>query len=493
MICLLFTAFIDSSAQETFFKVYPTSSCQSFFSVVETNDSHLIICGWLNSIPGSNNYNGNLTKMNMQGDIISNSLHNYNYGKSIYSSLKKSPEIEGSYYLLGSKDSVAGNTTYNSLFVNSINNNLETTVVREYGKWHTEYNEPQYFEILNDSLAYIASIRYSEFNYIHDYSILKINLNVRSDSTYFFPIDNYWRAPTGLSYIESENVLKLNYFGWSSPNPGASPNVIVNFDPNLNLQNVKTPGYQFTFNTRMSISSDTSYYLSGPYHDFFSNEKVLGIAEYSNQDTLLDVTYFEPKIDTVTSPGAGESILKTSQNVWVVGIYNFDVNYHPWTNSPYWIQLNKLSHSLELQAQYYYGGDGVYVPYDITETSSHHIVIVGSYYNPNALPHTYKNDPFVLKVNNEGLIVNTQNHELPQVHEAIVVPNPGKEFLAVKLAIQHHAAVLQLFDIKGRLLLTEQINTDMQQVNTSALPAGIYPYRITAGNRIIGWGKWVKE
>jgi hypothetical protein len=52
---------------------------------------------------------------------------------------------------------------------------------------------------------------------------------------------------------------------------------------------------------------------------------------------------------------------------------------------------------------------------------------------------------------------------------------------------------LQLFDIGGRLLLTEQINTDMQQVNTSALPAGIYPYRITAGNRIIGWGKWVKE
>ncbi|MCD6659934.1 MAG: T9SS type A sorting domain-containing protein, partial [Lentimicrobium sp.] len=61
------------------------------------------------------------------------------------------------------------------------------------------------------------------------------------------------------------------------------------------------------------------------------------------------------------------------------------------------------------------------------------------------------------------------------------------------LAIQHHAAVLQLFDIGGRLLLTEQINTDMQQVNTSALPAGVYPYRITAGNRIIGWGKWVKE
>lgn len=32
----------------------------------------------------------------------------------------------------------------------------------------------------------------------------------------------------------------------------------------------------------------------------------------------------------------------------------------------------------------------------------------------------------------------------------------------------------------------------MQQVNTTNLTRGIYPYRITKNNRVIGTGKWVK-
>jgi hypothetical protein len=491
MFCLLFTI-LNGSAQETFFKVYNTNYDESFYSVVETNDNLLLLCGRKNTNTGSNFYSGTLTKMNMNGEIVADVTNNYPFGNSIYSSIEKQSGTEGSYYLLGSKDSVVDNNTFNSLFVNSINDDMETTVTREYGKWQTEFNEPQYFTILNDSLAYIASIRYSDFNNYADYSILRIILNDRSDSIYYFPNDNHFRIPTGLSYIEAENTLKLNYYGWSSSTPGASPNVIANFGQNLNLINVTPPGYQFTFNTRMSISTDTSYYLSGPYYYFLSNEKALGIAEYHNEDTLMNVTYFESNIDTVTSSGAGESIIKTSEYVWAVGIYNFDVNNHPWTNSPYWIQLNKLNHSLELQAQYYYGGDGVYVPYDITETSSHHLIIVGNYYNPNAIPHSYKYDPFVLKVNSEGLIVNTQNNELPLAQEAIVFPNPGSDYLQVKLAVQRKTATLQLFDLNGRLVHTEEITADMQRVNTTTLPAGIYPYRISTKDRVIGSGKWVK-
>jgi len=62
----------------------------------------------------------------------------------------------------------------------------------------------------------------------------------------------------------------------------------------------------------------------------------------------------------------------------------------------------------------------------------------------------------------------------------------------VKLAVQHKTATLQLFDLNGRLVHTEEIIGDMQQVNTTALAGGIYPYRITANNRLIGGGKWVK-
>ena len=239
---------------------------------------------------------------------------------------------------------------------------------------------------------------------------------------------------------------------------------------------------------------DSTYLLSATCYVYNPQNRDLGVAEYNLQDSLLKLIKFPGGIDSITYPGSGRrNILVTSDYIWIMGWYNCLTSMPPCFDEPTYIMLNKLNHNLELIEQLFYGGDGVYNPNDIIETNDNHIVVAGDFFDPYAVPFNCHFDPFVLKVNSEGLIVNTQNHELPQVHEAILVPNPGKEFLAVKLAIQHHAAVLQLFDIGGRLLLTEQINTDMQQVNTSALPAGIYPYRITAGNRIIGWGKWVKE
>ncbi|HOP14366.1 MAG TPA: T9SS type A sorting domain-containing protein, partial [Lentimicrobium sp.] len=117
----------------------------------------------------------------------------------------------------------------------------------------------------------------------------------------------------------------------------------------------------------------------------------------------------------------------------------------------------------------------------------------GDYYNPNSAPMVYQRDPFVLKLNSEGLIVNVDNHEEPIAQEALVLPNPGREFLQVKLAVQHKSAHFQLFDLGGRLVLETDLSRDIKQIGTAQLGSGAYIYRITASNRVIGSGKWVKE
>ncbi|HAH60158.1 MAG TPA: hypothetical protein DCL86_18655, partial [Bacteroidales bacterium] len=179
--------------------------------------------------------------------------------------------------------------------------------------------------------------------------------------------------------------------------------------------------------------------------------------------------------------------------IWAVGWYNVIPQLMLCSPSPTWVVLNKLNHDLVLIEQLFYGGDGVYVPRDIIETSDQHIVVTGEYYDPFLVPYECQFDPFVLKVNSEGLIVSSQSHDLPIAQEAIVFPNPGSGYLQVKLAVQHRQAALQLFDMNGRLMLDKEINTDLQQVNTSSLAKGIYPYRITAKGKVIGNGKWVKE
>jgi len=185
-------------------------------------------------------------------------------------------------------------------------------------------------------------------------------------------------------------------------------------------------------------------------------------------------------------------MLKTDSIIWSIGIYNIDPSTF-WQPTPTWIQVSRINADFELTDQYYYGGDGLYFPYDIISTSDGGMLIAGNYYNPNAIPLVQQRDPFVLKLNSEGLIVNVDNPEQPIAQEAIVLPNPGKDYMQVKLAIQHKTARFQLFDTGGRQVLETNLSGDMQRVNTEKLPSGVYIYRITGSNRVIGSGKWLKE
>ncbi|MCB9014735.1 MAG: T9SS type A sorting domain-containing protein [Lentimicrobiaceae bacterium] len=220
----------------------------------------------------------------------------------------------------------------------------------------------------------------------------------------------------------------------------------------------------------------------------------MGIAEYNLQDSLLRQIRFPGGADSTTYPGAGrKNILVTSDYIWVMGWYNTLESGFPCQMEQTFIVLNKLNFNLDLQEQLFYGGDGMYWPRDIIETSDHHIVVAGEVLDNLTVPFDCHFDPFVLKVNSEGLIVSTDNPDQPIAQEAIVFPNPGSDYLQVKLAIQHKSAHIQLFDIGGRLVLETDLTSDLQRVETSQLGPGTFIYRITASNRIIGSGKWVKQ
>ena len=490
---LLYSTILKTTfSQETFLKIYPSQEDKDIYNVFETNDGHFIFSGRILLNNSSYDRTGTMSKITSSGELVDSKNYNYSNGNSLYAELANT-STSGLYYLLGSQDSVSNNQVFSKVFLKTIDNDMNTISITEYGTW-TDYNNIACdFEVLGDSIAYILSILIHENTGKYNYLLIRADL-VNGNYNYFIPNDNLFKAATGFIIDQTNELVKVNYRIFGDDYTMWPWNPVANISYNLENVEIVLLQNDFFSQTKIADKTDSTYLLSAAFYDLNNGQRDLGIAEYNKQDSLLSQVKFPGGIDSTTYPGAGRNnILITSDYIWVMGWYNCLTSMSLCTNEPTYIMLNKLTHNLELIEQLFYGGEGVYVPKDIIETNDNHIVVAGDFFDPYAVPFNCHFDPFILKVNSEGLIVNTQNHELPQVHEAIVVPNPGKEILAVKLAIQHHAAVLQLFDIRGRLLLTEHINTDMQQINTSALPAGIYPYRITAGNRIIGWGKWVKE
>jgi len=106
---------------------------------------------------------------------------------------------------------------------------------------------------------------------------------------------------------------------------------------------------------------------------------------------------------------------------------------------------------------------------------------------------TEKFQPFALKVDSAGLITELPEHPEARAHDAIIFPNPGREILNIQSGPQISGAVFTLYDMQGRLVLHENINTIQLRLQTSNLPAGVYAWQIVFKNKVIESGKWVKE
>ncbi|MDD4598678.1 MAG: T9SS type A sorting domain-containing protein [Lentimicrobiaceae bacterium] len=484
---IVFTS-ITTSAQDTFLKKYPSPQQQEILSIIETDDNHLIFCGSKAIDSGIVAEIGFIAKINMNGDLVNSKTYDFYEGNSFFTGLRKNVSSNGQSFLLGVQDSIANGQTFNSVFIHTVDNELNILVRRYYDIRIDRPNFPLEMEILGDTIAYILSL-IKDNPGIRDYSLIRADL-LRNNFIYYSPNTTQYKYPSGLIIDEINNLVKVNYYAMSTK-------PIANISTDLTLIEVVLPENDFFTQTRIGKKNDSVYLLSGSFFENLSlnrrSKQELGIAKYNMNDSLLIQVHLPGNEDTITYPGGGNSILVTADYIWAVGWYNVIPQLMLCSPSPTWVVLNKLNHDLVLIEQLFYGGDGVYVPRDIIETSDQHIVVTGEYYDPFLVPYECQFDPFVLKVNSEGLIVSSQSHDLPIAQEAIVFPNPGSGYLQVKLAVQHRQAALQLFDMNGRLMLDKEINTDLQQVNTSSLAKGIYPYRITAKGKVIGNGKWVKE
>ena len=103
--------------------------------------------------------------------------------------------------------------------------------------------------------------------------------------------------------------------------------------------------------------------------------------------------------------------------------------------------------------------------------------------------------PFKLRSSNDSTVHNNINANKENiVSKCIIYPNPNDGNFNVKYEIQEtQIGILKIFDIMGRLLLTENLKSgnNILPINASELDAGVYFYQALVGNKKIAGGKIV--
>jgi hypothetical protein len=210
---------------------------------------------------------------------------------------------------------------------------------------------------------------------------------------------------------------------------------------------------------------------------------------------LLDTSYsvlYGNRFGTVDSssiPGFQKNLdFNVSNEIYIGGIYLFGA-YSDFGSTDSWFYLNHVDTLLNLKWQKYYGGDKNYAMFGLLATKDSGCLMYGATYNWQK--YDYQRDVYAIKVNNKGLLLGTDNSLKKVAKEVILYPNPGIDKIVVESGLKN--LVVSFFDINGRCILKQQIQSMVESLDVSELVPGIYFYRFTDGEKVVETGKWIKE
>lgn len=192
--------------------------------------------------------------------------------------------------------------------------------------------------------------------------------------------------------------------------------------------------------------SDTSFFLVGSYYRTDVGHHDIGVSRSLNpMDTSAYIFNYWGSPDTLDHPTPFGGIdYNNKDTIYASGTKNAWL----WPlNVPSYYSLVQTDSLLNIRWEKFYGGDANYTLFSIDATQDGGCLLGG-------IKHEFsytgiKTDAHVLKVNAQGLITGLHENSTIQTKEAIVFPNPGIEFLRVRIAAQYPQSTFELFDMNG--------------------------------------------
>jgi len=264
-------------------------------------------------------------------------------------------------------------------------------------------------------------------------------------------------------------------------------------DHELNI--VQTQDIPQFIGSQVSVKwdSDSSFYLIGNLLFPPPSNNLAFIKQFDPIDTTAHMFQIWRVTDSVDYPGTQTGIdFRNKDTIFAGGTRNFNIQNPTYATQPSWFVVLQLDSLLNVRWERFYGGDAYYKMDRVYATRDGGCIVAGTRYD--YLNSTeQQTDIFVLKLNNDGLLVGNPELNTGRMTEAIVFPNPGKDEMQLRIAHQHPVSLFTLYDLGGKLVLQQHINGWEAAVNTTGLGAGTYIYVITAQTGLHETGKWVKQ
>ncbi|HMT77541.1 MAG TPA: T9SS type A sorting domain-containing protein [Saprospiraceae bacterium] len=267
---------------------------------------------------------------------------------------------------------------------------------------------------------------------------------------------------------------------------------ILQLDASLNLAEVRSTPLRIDSYMTAEKIDNSKYYLTGKAYSSLTHYDVTIGKFDAFEDTLL--------YNHAGSPGAFPDYsawircmtTSNSNSIYTGGTSNDNSIFYT-CNSNYMkkFMLSNYDSLLNCRWTYFYGIDTACLTLSTMEaTSDGGCIMAGMYYNPDQPENML--DVIVIKVDSIGLITGLPDNTSIMTQQAIVYPNPGRDYIVIQSGPQIANSEFRLYNTSGQLVMTTILSNTNEQADVSSFPSGVYPWQIIFQGKAIEQGKWIK-
>jgi hypothetical protein len=231
--------------------------------------------------------------------------------------------------------------------------------------------------------------------------------------------------------------------------------------------------------------------LIGGYADFIDKDnypnfysELSFMVKYNENDSLVQLSYMRPESEVIKYP-AYKNIMDGKGNAFFT--CDWQVPSPGYYDVPNTIVVTKTDDNANILWQRYYKKDGLFfVPMSIMAMDDEGCLVSGSYWD---VPNYITEYLFVLKFFADGSL------SVPKMEDFVrpyaFYPNPTKEQLHMEFSPDVQPAQVELYDLQGRLVRTQ--NKAFESIELNQLPSGTYTMRVILEDGKVYSDKVVKE
>lgn len=457
-------------AQTTFEKTYGGTASDVGYDVANTKDGGFIITGSTYSY-GSGSNDCYIVKTNNAGIFQWQKTYG---GVSAEFGISVLQNAKGQYIIAGTTLSYGqGTNDYYVIKTNSIGDTLWT---KTYGDW------------LLDSPRKMVSTKDSGYAIIGRTE----SYGIGSSSVYFVKIDSVGNQ----QFYQAYGGSGLNW-GMSIQQTVDGGYIIAGKTTSFNAQ-----GQDF-YLIKTDINGDTTWtkYWGGSGDDWLNDIQqtvdggylLSGTYNYigTTGDAYIAKTDVNGTIQWSKTYGATGDDFINHEIISSTGGYVFVGATTSYGSGNYDLYLLKTDANGDTLWTKKYGGTGVDAGHSLKQTPDGGYVIVGQTNSKG----NGSNDVYLIKTNSSGKVTGLNEFVFNTQNPPLVYPNPFKEKTKIIIDSKNTAVpyTLTLYDVLGEVLGIKSSQTNEIIIERDNLPNGVYFYKITDEQNIIGCGKLITE